>query len=339
MDSVTQMVFGAAVSGAVMGRRHGVAAFVWGGVVGTLPDLDSFVSYGSPVADFTYHRGYTHALLVQTLAAPLIALAINRWHSGGRAGYPDWLLAVWLVLVSHALLDAFTVYGTQLLLPFSDYPVGLGSVFIIDPLYTLPLLAGVTAALVWRHRPARAARWNHVGLLLGCAYLGWSVAAQQVVAARAGETLAEKGVEVERMLATPTPFNTVLWRVVAMTPDGYLEGFHRIGQQRPTEFFRYDSAPELLNGIEDAWPVRRLRDFTKGFSAVEQRDGAVVISDLRMGIEPYYVFAFEVGRLDGGSAVALEPERALPRGRPPIGRTLGDLLRCGRGEPTRIIRC
>ena len=50
-----------------------------------------------------------------------------------------------LTLLAHPVLDAFTVYGTQLLLPFSDYPAGLGSIFIIDPLFTVPLLAGLAA--------------------------------------------------------------------------------------------------------------------------------------------------------------------------------------------------
>ena len=56
------------------------------------------------------------------------------------------LWMVWLCLVTHPLLDAFTVYGTQVLLPFSDYPVAWSTLFIIDPLYTLPLVVGVVAA-------------------------------------------------------------------------------------------------------------------------------------------------------------------------------------------------
>ena len=58
------------------------------------------------------------------------------------AQWRRWWVAMWLALVTHPLLDTMTVYGTQLALPFSDWPFGVGSVFIIDPLYTLPLLAG-----------------------------------------------------------------------------------------------------------------------------------------------------------------------------------------------------
>ncbi len=156
MDSLTQMALGAAVGGAVLGRKIGPRALLWGAVCGSLPDLDVVVSHSDPVRDFTFHRAESHAIFYQTLAAPLIAWGLVRINRAGNADYRRWLLAVWLCLTTHALLDAFTVYGTQLLLPFSDYPVGLGSVFIIDPLYTVPLLVGIVAALLYRSRPTRA---------------------------------------------------------------------------------------------------------------------------------------------------------------------------------------
>ena len=52
-----------------------------------------------------------------------------------------------LVLFTHPLLDTLTIYGTQLLQPFSDHPFGVGSVFMIDSLYTVPLTVGAVAAL------------------------------------------------------------------------------------------------------------------------------------------------------------------------------------------------
>ena len=57
---------------------------------------------------------------------------------------------------------------------------------------------------------------------------------------------------------------------------------------------RYESRAELLADLENHWPVERLRWFTKGFFKVWQADGSVVISDLRMGAEPNYVFSFIV---------------------------------------------
>lgn len=147
MDSLTQVALGAAVGIAVMGRRTAVwKAALWGGICGTLPDLDALIDHGDAVRNMTYHRAESHALFYLTLASPLIAWVIARLH-GQRELLRRWWLAVWLALVTHPLLDLMTVYGTQILLPFTDQPYGVGSIFIIDPLYTVPLLAGAGAAL------------------------------------------------------------------------------------------------------------------------------------------------------------------------------------------------
>src|SRR5512145_3083609 len=151
MDSLTQMALGAAVGTAVLGRKAGPRAALWGALCGTLPDLDVLVPYGDPVRDFTFHRAESHSLFWLSVVTPALAWMIARVHRerDAKVGvlFRHWCLLVWLALITHALLDAFTVYGTQMLLPFSDYPVGLGSVFIIDPLVTVPLLAGLAGAL------------------------------------------------------------------------------------------------------------------------------------------------------------------------------------------------
>ena len=134
MDSLSQLVLGAAVGGAVLGHRAGPTAMRWGGVVATLPDLDVFVSLGDPVSDFTYHRSATHSLLMQSLAAAPIAWLILRFHARERERWRSWILLVWLALVTHSLLDLCTIYGTQLLWPLTNHPFAVGSVFIIDPL-------------------------------------------------------------------------------------------------------------------------------------------------------------------------------------------------------------
>ena len=338
MDSVTQIAFGAAVGGAVAGRSAGWRAFAWGAVVGTLPDLDNFYDYGSPVANFTWHRGYTHSLFVQTLAAPLLAWPIRRLHRHGPTSYRRWLAAVWLILITHALLDSFTIYGTQLLLPFSDYPVGLGSIFIIDPLYTLPLVIGVYGALRLRADWPRARRWNLAGMAIATAYLLWTVVAQQVVENRAEAAIAEQDLPAERVLATPTAVNSVLWRIIVVGDDAHWEALHPIGSGREIEFRRYEHRPGLLGGIEDQWAVRRLQYFTKGFYSVTERDGDVVITDLRMGQAQYYVFAYRVGTRSDGITQAHE-DRRYRYPRPNLLTALFDLYYCARGHATRVIHC
>ena len=85
-----------------------------------------------------------------------------------------------------------TVYGTQLALPFSNHPFAVGSVAIIDPLYTLPLLFGAGWALASRGSRL-GLRANVAGLVLSTAYLGWGFAAQQQVERIARASLAVAG--------------------------------------------------------------------------------------------------------------------------------------------------
>ncbi len=156
----------------------------------TLPDLDVFIPSDDQITAFVTHRGFSHSLIVHSVVAPILGLGIRQVFTGlGEAPRRLTIGAVWLMLVTHALLDAFTVYGTKLLWPISDYPFGLGSVFIIDPLYTLPLVIVTLWALFqgeWGKRIGRAAS---LGIVLSSTYLVWTVMAQQVMRDRIAETL------------------------------------------------------------------------------------------------------------------------------------------------------
>ena len=81
MDSVTQILLGASVSVAVMGRRTAVwKSALWGGVAGLLPDLDVLLDHGDPVLNMVRHRAETHALLLLTLFAIPLAWVVSGVH-------------------------------------------------------------------------------------------------------------------------------------------------------------------------------------------------------------------------------------------------------------------
>jgi inner membrane protein len=314
MDSLTQLALGAAVGVAVLGRRTAVwKAALWGGIAGTLPDLDVVRNHGDAVRNMTFHRTETHALFYLTLASPLLAWIAARLHREVPL-WRRWWLAIWLALVTHPLLDTMTVYGTQLLLPFTDHPFGVGSIFIIDPLYTVPLLVGLAVAL--SRGDHRGLRWNRGALVLSTAYLAWSAAAQWHVHRLAAEALAQDGGPATRVLVTPTPFNTVVWRVVAMREGGgYQEGFYSLlDGSRPMRFDRFASDDALFRALQSQWEVRRIAWFSHGFFKVHERDGQAVISDLRMGQEPNYSFSFPVARRENGHWVPLVPRNEGARG-------------------------
>ena len=293
MDSLTQIALGSAVAVAVMGRRTAVwKSALWGAVAGTLPDLDAFIDHGDAVLNMVLHRGESHALFYLTLFAPLLAWLVSRLHGEG-ALFKRWWLALWLVLITHPLLDTMTVYGTQLLLPFTNHPFGVGSVFIIDPAYTVPLIVGVVFALA---APRTGLKANAIGLLLSSAYLVWSVVAQHHVAQVARESLRQQGIAADRLLVTPAPFNTVLWRVVAMGPQQYAEGHYSLlDESTEIDWRRYENGAALAERHGTVEGLRRMAAFTHGFFRVQEDEGRLYVTDLRMGQEPSYTFRFDLG--------------------------------------------
>ena len=331
MDSLTQIALGAAVGVAVMRRRTATwKAAAWGAVAGTLPDLDVLIDHGDPILNMVLHRGATHALFWLTLFSLPFAAAVARLH-GEWAQWRRWWLALWLALVTHPLLDALTVYGTQLALPFSRHPFGVGSVFIIDPLVTLPWLAGTAWALAARGS-ATGLRANAVGLALGCAYLAFGIGAQQHVRQQAMASLQAQGVQAERVLVTPAAFSALLWRVVAVDAGSYLEGYRSLlDAPGPIAFDRFDRGAALEAEVAGIDSVQRIRAFSRGFYRLHEEDGLVRISDLRMGAEPNYTFSFAVAR----RASPLQPlpvAQALGR-RPDVQRALPWWWRRLWGEP------
>lgn len=335
MDSLTQITLGAAIGVATMRRSQPIwkSALV-GAVIGTLPDLDSFVDFGDDVMNMVRHRGESHSLIYQTLAAPVIAIVIALITRTSGLFY-RWVLAAWLILVTHAGLDAMTVYGTQLLLPYTDHPFGVGSIFIIDPLYTLPLLIGLLATLA--SRGSRRLRFTTYGLVLSSAYLAWSFAAQQYVVHQVLASPALQGLSRDRLLVTPTPFNTVLWRVIAMREGVYQEAYVSLADRfvdPPVPLKLRDlprgAALEAETRAFDA--ANRIRNFSHGFYALEERDGRVRITDLRMGLYPWYVFSFDFAQRRAGRLEPVVPFNVGDGRRGPVGDVLNWIWQRAQGR-------
>jgi inner membrane protein len=320
MDSVTQFVLGAAVGEAVLGRKIGNKAALWGGIAATLPDLDVFIPLGGAVEDFTYHRSASHSLFVLAILTPVMVWLINKIHPALRQYKGHWMLMIYLAFATHVLLDSFTAYGTQIFWPVSTTPVSWSTVFIIDPSYTLPLLIGVLAALIMTRESARGHLLNRFGLVLSSIYLCWTVAAKIMVDQQFTDELQAQNISYQKLFTIPAPFNSLLWRAVVIDEKGYYEAYYSVfdrgGQIR---FRHYASNNALLDGIRDYWPVQRLQWFSRGFYSVSLRQTDIVISDLRMGVEPNYAFQFKVGELSNPHA-----KPALPQQIPAV-RDLGIL--------------
>ena len=310
MDSLTQLTFGAACGEAVLGQKVGRKALVWGAVLGTLPDLDVFIPLGGPVDDFVYHRSFSHSLILLALLSPIMVWLITKIHPDTKRYYRGWVLHSFIVLEASVLLDLLTIYGTQILWPFDTTPMAIPVLFIIDPLFTLPVFAGVLTTLVLGRNRSLGHRINSVGLFLSLAYLVWAFGAGEFVERRVKEKLARQEVSYSQLVSSPAPFTTLLWRVVGIEKDRYFETYFSLfDQNAPLSVDFYPRNLSLMAGIEEHPPVVKLKWFTRGYYALSTVDEDVVMTDLRMGSEPDYVFRFKVARLNDRHPNPIDDER------------------------------
>jgi len=211
MDPVSHAVLGASIAHVAGGRRLGGTAAIAGLVAGVLPDADVFIrSAVDPLVAVAAHRGFTHAFAfipVGALVAVLPWLLRPAARSGGR-GWTLWLVAA-LAYLSHLLLDAATSYGTQLLWPFSDHRAGWDWIAVVDPAFTLPLVAGLAWAL-----GRRSAAPAIAGLALAFAYLGLGAVQHGRAEAALRDLAARRGHAPVRLEVMPTLANQLVWRTL-----------------------------------------------------------------------------------------------------------------------------
>jgi inner membrane protein len=314
MDSFTQLVLGACVAAAAVPARHRRPALLAGAALATLPDLDvlALSLVGDPILRMTWHRAPSHSLLVLSAVAVLAWALLRRRWTPVREAPRRWLAAIALALLTHPLLDAHTVYGTQLWWPLPLAPTMWSTIFIIDPLYTVPL--AVAAAAAWFLREKRAAGWAlGAGLALSCAYLGWSWTAKSIVEQRFAQELSLLGQAGAARFTVPTTFNTWVWRAVALTPDEVIEAYVWVGDDRAPTLRRSPRAALARDPVLRALPaVARLERFASGFVDLRAEADEAVLLDLRMGAHPDYFFRFAVAERGPGGWREIPP-RALPR--------------------------
>jgi inner membrane protein len=293
LDSLTQVVLGASVAAVCVPQPYRRKAAVMGAILGTLPDLDVFIDYNDAVANFTNHRSFSHSLFVLFPFSLLIWLLLKKQCRPVNEAPLRWWLAISLALLTHPILDAHTAYGTQLFWPLTSPPVSWSTIFIIDPLYTLPLLLGTLIILI-KPSMAWAGKLLTAGLVVSSSYLAWTWVAKLDVEQQVISALNNKSSNV---FSTPTPFNSLLWRIVVIEDEQYLEGFYSLLQpELGVRFTAFPLNSALLQQSKHLAAVKRLDWFTQGFISVNVEDDHVVIADLRMGFSGNYVFNHAVAK-------------------------------------------
>ncbi|MEW4922846.1 metal-dependent hydrolase [Algibacter sp. 2305UL17-15] len=228
MDSLTQIILGAACGEAVLGKKIGNKALLFGALGGTIPDLDVLVGgwlYGNEIDAMLFHRGFMHSILFSVLAAFILGWVVYKLYNSGRrlnsTTLKDWTSLFFWSLFTHPILDCFTPYGTQLFAPFSDYRVALNNIAVADPAYTLPFLVCVIVLMFFRRTSEKRRLWLKLGIGISSAYMLFTLGNKLYIDSVFRKSLKDNDISAIRFSTQPAILNNILWYAIAETETSY----------------------------------------------------------------------------------------------------------------------
>lgn len=265
MDSITQIVLGAAVGEVILGKRIGNKGMLLGAIAGTIPDLDVLTSLFNedPIFRLRMHRAYSHSMFTHFLLALPLAWLSQKWIMGRETknspkiplGFSRWYWFWFLGLFTHAVLDCFTTYGTRLFLPFTDYQVAFNNISVVDPLYTLPFMFILIVCLFIKRNHPKRNQIAWLSIYVSSAYMLATFGLKYIAHSKFKSTIgnhiqSDKSFELN---TTPTIFNAVLWAAVATTNDSlYVAEYSFLNRSIPIKWTGYARHLELEKEFESA---------------------------------------------------------------------------------------
>ncbi|MFY0653916.1 MAG: metal-dependent hydrolase [Cyclobacteriaceae bacterium] len=282
MDSLTQIVLGAAVGEAVLGKKVGNKAMLYGAIAGTIPDLDVLAShFTDSVTALSIHRGFTHSIVFSILFAPVFGWLVSRYEA--IKDFKDWSWLFFWAFVTHPILDAHTTWGTQLFWPF-DIRLAFKTIFVIDPLYTLPFLVFLILAMNQTRSSKKRELYNRVGLLVSSSYLLLTFFLKWMAFSQFESALKTQNVDYRQIDTRPSPMNTVLWSANVEVENAYLLGNYSFFDTKPISFESYPKKHELLGDLAKNERVKRMISISEGWYTINKKDESLYFNDLRFGL-------------------------------------------------------
>jgi len=384
MDSLSQIVLGAAVGEVVLGKKIGNRAMLWGAIAGTIPDLDIISNlWLNEVDGLAAHRGISHSLAFAVLGAVGFGWAVDKMYNSsfqkhiaifsrsilifslivgliyfgvnsekllspligaaaiGVLGYlwmnkryrthpiaspnatmRDWILLFFWGLITHPILDCFTVYGTQLFAPFSKTRVAWSTISVADPLYTVPfMICLILASFIAKEKRLRRII-NWIGIGVSCSYLLFTVINKQKINAIFTQSLNEQGYVYSDLMTSPTILNNILWHGAAKTDTSIIFGkYSYFDTDKKITFYEVPMGDENLAGIENHRTIEILKWFSDGYYNVITRGDIIQFNDMRYGrftdddtSPDNYIFMFNLKRLGANDVEMLKSQGGPPPG-------------------------
>jgi inner membrane protein len=285
MDSITHIVTGACIGEAMLGRKIGRKAMLWGALAQSLPDIDFVAGLWMDLPrELLAHRGFTHSFLFAGMMTFLLALAAERIHRPHNISLKRFLRFFLIEIGVHLFLDAFNNYGVGWFEPFSDHRVSFHTVYVADPLFTIVPLLAFLRLLQKRGTFSIRRQWAMAGIIAPVVYLTYTVTNKLTIDLKVRSLAEKQNITHIRYFTTPSPLNSLLWFVVLEQKDGFQIGYRSVFDgNEPLRLRFFPRNDSLLKPIWDHEEVMQLKKFSQGFYTVEQHSDTLVFNDLRFG--------------------------------------------------------
>lgn len=279
MDSITQIVLGAACGEAVLGKKIGNKALLFGAIGGTIPDLDVFIGrllYTNEIQAMAFHRGIMHSIVFAVLGCFFFGWITYRLYNTTTRKestlLKDWVLLFFWSIFTHPILDCFTPYGTQLFAPFSNYRVAFNNISVADPLYTLPFLCCLLVVLFYKRTKMNRKWWLIAGFSISSVYMFCTVVNKLYMDTVFENSFKKANINYLRFSAQPTIFNNILWYAVAETETKYHLTFYSLFDENTTanKIISVNKNHEILNMSD--FNLQTLAWFSKGYFKVSKNE-------------------------------------------------------------------
>ena len=285
MDSITQIVLGAAVGEAILGKKVGNKAILWGAIAGTIPDLDVLANFVvTSVRADELHRGFSHSILFSILVAPILGWLVHRLYKKKEtATWKEWSWLMFGSLVTHPLLDVHTSWGTQLFWPL-EYKITYNNIFVVDPLYTLPFMALLILAMTLKRDNPRRRLYNTIGLAVSSSYMILTLCFKGIAHYNFVKNLNQQHIVFKDLEAKPTVFNSILWCGYVETETSFSLGYYSLlDGSTPISFVSFPKKQALLGKMADEVLVKKLIKLSRGWYNIELKNDTTYFYDLRFG--------------------------------------------------------
>jgi len=290
MDSLTQIVLGAACGEIALGKKIGNKALLFGAIGGTIPDLDVFIArlfHSNSIDLLVFHRGFMHSLFFPFIASFILGwLIFKLYNSGNRFNtttQKDWTWLFFLSIFTHPILDSFTPYGTQLFLPFSDYRVAFNNISVADPTYTLPFLICMVVVLFFNRTNPKRKKWTKAGIYISSFYMLFTIGNKIYIDSVFKKSFEKADISYVRFRTQPTILNNMLWYGIAETETEYKLAYYSLFDKSSTAD-NIISIPKNTSLLSMSQPdLARLAWFSDHYYLVEKKENPsrIIYNDLR----------------------------------------------------------